>query len=160
MKCIFRRMIFPFILMLALWTVTTMAVDLTTQELLGVFEAERMAPYANAHLLEEAYEGKYSPISDPVFLIYILSIGIAVFGGGSLFAWWGVAKQHIAIASVPSIIGVAIIILPRRFVWNNSYLQEMQIALFLELFVYALCTGIGIFIAARYGKSLRKNGGS
>lgn len=159
MKSIFRRMILPFILMLALWTVTTMAADLTTQELLGVFEAERMAPYTNAHLLEEASEGKYSPISDPVFLIYVLSIGIAVFGGGSLLAWWGVAKQHIAIALVPSIIGVAIIILPRRFVWNDSYPQEMQTALLFELFVYALCVVLGILIAARYGKSLSKNGG-
>ncbi|WP_395005979.1 hypothetical protein [Undibacterium sp.] len=136
-----------------------MAVDLTTQELLGVFEAERMAPYTNAHLLEEASEGKYSPITDPVFLIYIFSIGIAVFGGGSLFAWWGVAKQQFAIASVPSVIGVSFIVLPLRFVWNDGYPQQMQIALFLELFVYALCAILGILIATRHGKLLHKNGG-
>jgi len=159
MKLIFRRLILPFILMLALWTIITMAIDLTTQELLGVLEAERMMPYTNAHLLEEASEGTYSPISDPVFLVYILLIGIAVFGGGSLFAWWGVAKQHIAIASVPSIIGISFIVFPLRFVWNVDYPREMQIALSLELFVYALSAALGMFIAARYGKSLHNNSG-
>ena len=145
MKLTLRRIVAPFVLLVALWNLVTMSVDIGTQIFIGVFEAERITPYSNVHLSEEAAEGIYSPLTDPVFILYISLVGIVAFGFSSFFAAWGASKQELILSAIPGIVGLLILLFPHRDIWFQSYPGSFRNALFIELIIYIACILFGLY---------------
>lgn len=63
------------------------AIALRGSELVfGVDVSERLAAFSNAHLLEEAFEGPYEPLDDPLFVGFSLAVALLAFGLPALLA--------------------------------------------------------------------------
>ena len=91
--------------------------------------AERLVPYANAHLLEEATEGLYKPWRDPVFLLGVIANTIVPVTIATFVA----ARLH---ARAPfAVIAVAVLafMLIDRHVFAAGFPLAVRIAFLLEL---------------------------
>ena len=82
-----RRFALPLVAVFVLALVVVVAFGTMTELLLGNWEAGRLFPFSNAHLLEEAAEGLYAPLSDPLFVLFSFAVAIGAFG---LSMFWGV----------------------------------------------------------------------
>src|SRR5262245_11123568 len=91
MNTVVRRFALP--LSAALLLAATAYVGLGTmgELILGNWEVGRLFPFSNAHLREEASEGLYAPLSDPLFVLFSLLVAICSFGP-SMF--WGALKAR------------------------------------------------------------------
>jgi hypothetical protein len=64
-------------------------------ELLLGQEAERLFPFSNAHLLEEALEGLYAPLADPLFVAFSLLVAICGFVPSMFWGGLRAAKSEV-----------------------------------------------------------------
>ena len=91
--------------------------------------AERLVPYANAHLLEEAAEGLYEPWRDPVFLLGVVANAVVPVTIATLVAARFDARAPFAVIAV----GVLAFILIDRHVFAPGFPQAVRIAFILEV---------------------------
>jgi hypothetical protein len=144
MNSIARRIALPFVAIVVLWVAVTLVATSSAEALLGIWFAERLTPFGNAHLLEEASEGSYSPITDPAFLLYAVALAAIVFGCASYFAAIGVPRAQRFYASIPSLTALLLLAWLLRYVWSASYPSPMRLAFIFQLgaCLVASCTGL------------------
>jgi hypothetical protein len=100
-----------------------------TEFVAGSEVAERLVPYANAHLLEEAAEGLYEPWRDPVFLLGVVANAVVPMTIATLVA----ARFH---ARAPfAVIGVGLLMpmLINGQVFAARFPLAVRVAFLLEL---------------------------
>lgn len=115
--------------LLAAGVVLSIVVWEATWSFAGWDVAERLVPYANAHLLEEATEGLYKPWRDPVFLLGVIANAVVPVTIATLVA----ARLH---ARAPfAVIAVAVLasMLIDRHVFAAGFPLAVRIAFLLEL---------------------------
>jgi len=100
-----------------------------TEFLAGWEVAERLVPYANAHLLEEAAEGLYQPWRDPVFLLGVVCNAAVPMTIATLVATRLHARAPFAVIAV----GVLTLILIDRHVLGGRFPFAIRVAFLLEL---------------------------
>jgi hypothetical protein len=116
----------------------------------GIGVSERIIPYSNAHILEEAYEGHYQPLTDPVFLGGALLIVLFAFGASSYVAvrWARVPLRAAVAGAVVATLGLAV---ARYQVFAENYPTSMRAAYVLQLVLY-IATSVAF---ARFGRSAK-----
>lgn len=149
MKIALRRIIAPFILMSVLWLIVVFALESCIEALVGPFQSERMTPFNNAHLLEEAAEGNYSPAADPVFLVSTALTALIAFGVATLFAAWQASRGQAVLAAIPSVVGISILILPAMLGRGENYPLAMQHAAIIAFVAYAVASLASLFVGIR-----------
>src|SRR5688572_2623058 len=96
--------------------------------------AERLSPYANAHLLEEAAEGRYAPASDPVFWAWRLLPTAVALTAGTFVAGRGSRAAAILLA----FLCVIVFAILHREMFRPHAPRPALVALYLELAVAAV----------------------
>jgi len=100
-----------------------------TEFLAGWDVAERLVPYANAHLLEEAAEGLYKPWRDPVFLLGVIVNVLVPVTIATLVA----ARLHARAPFAVIAVGVLTLMLIDRHVFASDFPVAVRIAFLLEV---------------------------
>jgi len=89
MNAVVRRFVLPLSAAVLLTPAACLALGMVGELILGNWEVGRLFPFSNAHLREEASEGLYAPLSDPVFVFFSLLVALCSFGP-SMF--WGALR--------------------------------------------------------------------
>jgi hypothetical protein len=89
MNVVLRRFVLPLSAAVFLAPVAYVALGTIGELLLGDWEVGRLFPFSNAHLLEEASEGLYAPLADPLFVLFSLLVATFSFVP-SMF--WGAVR--------------------------------------------------------------------
>ena len=154
MSIIVKRIVIPLAAIVALWMVVIPASSLSVEALFGIGVAERLTPFSNAHLLEEAAEGMYNPLADWLFVTFRAVVALIAFGLGTVIAAFGARRKELALAIVPSLAGVALMSLSLSYVWSESYPSTMRNAFVIDVL---MCIGASI-IGLAVGGSLKSRG--
>jgi len=123
-----RRVAVPTAAIVALWIACELLAARVVEVFVGPGAGERLMPFANAHLLEEAVEGEYAPVTDPVFLANTLLLAVVAFGAGSCLAGRGVPRVQRLYAAIPSLVTLVLLAWLFRHVWNAGYPSPMRVA--------------------------------
>jgi hypothetical protein len=129
--------------LLTAWVFLSVAVWQATALLAGWDVAERLVPYANAHLLEEAADGLYEPWRDPVFLFGVIANSVVPVAIATLVASRLHARAPLAVIGV----GVLALMVINRHVFASGFPLAVRIAFLLE--VCAVIAG-GLSTAAAF----------
>lgn len=113
MRTLIRRFALPLAAALLLAAAGFVLFGMVGEMMLGQ-EAERLFPFSNAHLLEEAMEGLYTPLSDPLFISFSLLIAICAFGPSMFWGALSAAKSEVWLVSLASLVGSALLALTLR----------------------------------------------
>ena len=105
-----RATIVGVVVLLTAWVFLSVAVWQATTLRAGWDVAERLVPYANAHLLEEAADGRYKPWRDPVFLFGVIANSVVPVTIATLVA----ARLHARAPFAVIAVGVLHGLRPRR----------------------------------------------
>lgn len=99
--------------------------------------------YKSAHLLEEASEGHYFPLTDPVFIYSATIISVITFGLGTFLTSKVLANFKWQFALFPAFVYIVTYIKVFSFIWFGNYPSSVQLALLFELvfFTSAACLG-------------------
>ena len=135
----------------ALWVAVGLVVGFSVEALFGYWLSERFRPFSNAHLLEEADEGLYSPVSDPAFLVHAVAIAVIVFGGSAYFLARGPFRSHPRRAVVASLVVIFALGGLWSYVWAEGYPVAMRWGVLFELASYTVASVAGVLIAVRRG---------
>ena len=109
--------------------------------------------YKSAHLLEEASEGHYFPLTDPVFIYSAIIIGTVSFGLGTFFTSKVLSNFKSQFALIPALIYIVTYVKVFSFVWFRNYPSSIQFALLFELVFFAVATYIG-YIFSKYNNEI------
>lgn len=136
----------------ALWMIVVLVLGFGTEVIFGDSAAERLTPFANSHLLEEAGEGSYSPLNDPLFIAYTMGTAIAVFGIPTFYL---ASRRYLSrrVAVVPAMVVVLIIAVLWRYVWAEGYPQPMRLGVLFELVSWCGASILAAAAATRWGRN-------
>jgi hypothetical protein len=154
MGVIVKRIVIPLAAIVVLWLVVILGSSLSIEALFGIGVAERLTPFSNAHLLEEAAEGTYNPLADWLFVTFRALVALVAFGLGTVIAAFGARRKELALAIVPSLAGIALMAVSLSYVWSESYPSTMRNAFLIEVL---MCIGASI-IGLAVGSSLKSRG--
>lgn len=144
-----RRFVRSFALLIVLWIVANVAIGYCLEIFLGEAVAERCDPFGNAHLLEDAEEGAYLPLSDPAFLLHALVLGAIVFGMPAYL----IARKVQGVTANQTLAPVFLALLTltwlHRYVWNAGYPVVMRQG-FVAYLCILLMMALAGFVLARH----------
>lgn len=146
----------PFAAITLLWLAVMIAVSIGLEVAFGHDVEERFSPFLNVHLMEEAFEGSYSPLTDAVFWIGAVFVGSLVFGSVAFFAAKQATQPRFWIA--PSLLAVGALGLQFHFIWNETYPLSMRVAFIGQLVLYVGCALVGHGLGARSVAGHSQNG--
>lgn len=150
LKNLMRRLVFPSLLMCALFVVISICAEFGVTYLLGGFEVGRISPYYNVHHSEELAQGLYSPFTDAIFVSYVLVNGMCTFGVSSLYASIGARREQLVIAAIPFITALLYLIFRHRdLLFTSDTHDAMFAAVLFELLTCFFSASIGIFLGYR-----------
>ena len=135
------------------WMFLSVVVWQATAFLAGWDVAERLVPYANAHLLEEAADGVYEPWRDPVFLFGVIANSVVPVAIATFVA----ARRHARAPFAVIAVGVLALMLINRHVFASGFPPAVRIAFLLE--VCAVIAG-GLVTAAAFRTNRPTNRGT
>jgi hypothetical protein len=141
-----------------LWLAVVIVVSIGLEVAFGHDVEKRFSPFLNVHLIEEASEGTYSPLTDAVFWICVVLVGSLVFGSVAFFVAKRETQPRFWVAVAPSLLAVAALALRFHFIWNESYPSSMRIAFICQLVIYVGCALVGLGLGARSIAGRGKNG--
>jgi hypothetical protein len=113
MRPLIRRFALPLAVALLLTPAAYVLFGILGEMILGP-EAERLFPFSNAHLLEEATEGLYAPLSDPLFVSFWLLVAICTFGPSMFWGAFKAAKSELWLVWMAALTGTALLALTLR----------------------------------------------
>jgi hypothetical protein len=149
MSVLVRRIILPFVAIAILWAALILVGSLSVEAIFGAGVSERMTPFSNVHLMEEALDGTYDPLSDWLFLAFRALVGLVAFGAGSAFAAVGAGGRQLAVAIIPALLGVALLASLLGYVWEEGYPHNMRMGLVVDLLMCAVGAAIGFAVGIR-----------
>lgn len=149
MKTLLRRIAMPLAAIALLWLTAMIAVSVSLEVAFGPDVQERFSPFLNVHLMEEALEGSYSPLTDAVFWACAILVGLLVFGSVAFFVAKRETQPRFWVAVAPSLLAVAALGLRFHFVWNETYPSSMRVAFVGQLVIYVTCALAGLGLGAR-----------
>lgn len=150
MRTMIRRFALPLAAALALAATAYVLFGIAGEMMLGQ-EAERLFPFSNAHLLEEAMEGIYSPLSDPLFLSFSLLIAICAFGPPMFWGALRAARSEVWLVWLATLVGSALLAVTLRPELSSDEPSSIYQA---ALFLPAACLvagGAGIWVSRVFG---------
>jgi hypothetical protein len=157
MRTLIRRFALPLAAALMLSAAAFVLFGMAGKMMLGQ-EAERLFPFSNAHLLEEAMEGVYSPLSDPLFLSFSFLIAICAFGPSMFWGALRAANPEVWLVLLATLVGSALLALILRPQLSSSEPSSIHHA---ALFLPAACGlagGAGIWLARLTNSSRHRYG--
>src|SRR5690349_18428156 len=80
LRTLLRRFVLPLAIVVVLAPLMHVVFGAVGEYILGSLNAERLFPFSNAHLREEALEGAYAPLGDPLFVMFSLLVALGAFG--------------------------------------------------------------------------------
>jgi hypothetical protein len=98
-------------------------------------------PFANAHLLEEALQGHYRPLSSVPFLVYVLVLSLVGFLVGVFIVSALLRLHHSYFRALLAVVPVAALALMLGFVFRPAYPEVVRTAAVVALVLF-LCSGI------------------
>ncbi len=123
----------------------------------GVNLTERLHPYANSHYLELAVEGSYSPLKDPIFLLYAFVVNFIPFCLISFVSENRFKHHYSPLIAISS--GFVVSYLTHFYLFRVTYPKQMFYGYAYELFIAVLAGVIGIFVGKESRFVTNKAGG-
>lgn len=148
MKVAIRRIVVPFVSIIVLWVVTTLVISFGFEIILGHEWAAGMTPFSSEHLVEEALEGNYSPLTDVAFIVHAILVGLVAFGLVTFITARREGRSHLLLAVLPALLVVGALALWFRFIWEENYPFSMRVAFVVQLMVFVGCAMAGFMLAA------------
>jgi hypothetical protein len=149
MSIVARRIILPFVSIVVLWAVVVLAVSFSVETLFGIGVSERLTPFSNVHLMEEASEGTYDPLADWLFLAFRAFVALAAFGVGTAFAAAGASGRQLLVAVVPAFLAIVLMLTLLSYAWDGSYPHTMRMAFFVDLLMCVGGSAAGLALGSR-----------
>ena len=117
----------------------------------GLNVAERLIPFANAHLLEEAVQGRYQPLLDPVFIGFTCIAALLAFGGTAAYVTKN--RRNGARIALVSVLGAGIaLVLWRYWIFASGYPWEMRWAFLAQVGMCVLFGVAAIAVGRQYSR--------
>ena len=157
MRTLIRRFALPLAAALLLTPAVYVLFGILSEMILGP-EAERLFPFSNAHLLEEAAEGLYAPLSDPLFVSFWLLVAICTFGPSMFWGAFRAAKSELWLVWMAALTGTALLALTLRPEFSSDAPPSISQS---PLFLLAACLvagGAGIWMSRVFGPVKRSAG--
>jgi hypothetical protein len=148
MRTLIRRFALPLAAALVLSAAAFVLFGIAGETMLGQ-EAELLFPFSNAHLLEEAMEGLYAPLSDPLFVSFSLLIAICAFGPSMFWGALRAAKSELWLVWLAALAGSGLLAITLHPELSSSEPSSIyQAALFLPV-ACLVAGGAGIRLATK-----------
>ena len=141
-----------------LWLAAVIAVSIGLEVAFGHDVEKRFSPFLNVHLMEEALEGTYSPLTDAVFWICAVLVGSLAFGAVAFIVAKRETQPRFWVGVAPTLLAVAALALRFHLIWNESYPSSMRIAFICQLIIYVGCALVGLGLGARSGAGRHQDG--
>jgi hypothetical protein len=126
---VIRGALIGVVVWLVSWVVLAFLVWEIVAVAVGREDAMRLVPYVNAHLLEEAVEGAYTPWRDPVFLLRLVANTVLPFGLAASVAVRSDRRAALAVFAV----GAAALISVNRHVFAAGFPDAVRAGFLMEL---------------------------
>jgi hypothetical protein len=151
MNIVLRRFALP--LSAALWLAASAYVllGMLGEVILGHWEVGRLFPFSNAHLREEASEGLYAPLSDPLFVLFAVLVAICSFGPSMFWGALRASRSELWIVWLAALTGVSLLAFTLGPELSSEAPSTISAA---ALFSLAACfgaSGFGIWLAMFVG---------
>jgi hypothetical protein len=153
MKAAFRQIVLPLAAIALLWLSVGIAVSIGLEVAFGHDVERRFSPFSDVHLIEEASDGNYSPLTDAVFWLCAVLVGSFAFGWVAFFVAKRESHLRFWAAVAPSLLAVAAVALRFHFIWGDSYPSSMRIAFVCQLLIYVGCALVGFGLGAHARRS-------
>jgi hypothetical protein len=140
MKPLVRRFALPLAAVVILSPAAFVALGTIGELILGNWEAGRLFPFSNAHLREEALEGVYSPLSDPLFVLFSLLVAGCAFGPAMFWGALRASKSELRFVWLATVTGTGLIALTFQSELSGRAPIPIVAAAF---FVLVACFGAG-----------------
>jgi hypothetical protein len=157
-KTMLRQIVLPLAATALLWSAVVIAVSIGLEVAFGHDVENRFSPLLNVHLIEQASEGSYSPLTDAVFWICSVLVGSLSFGWVAFFVAKRETQRSFWVAVAPSLFAMAGLALWFHSVWNESYPSSMRIAFIFQLVIYLACALVGLGLGTHAAAGRRENG--
>jgi hypothetical protein len=155
MNAVVRRFVLPLSAALLLATAAYVLLGIMGELILGNWEVGRLFPFSNAHLREEASEGLYAPLSDPLFVLFSVLVAICSFGPSMFWGALRAAKSELWFVWLAALIGVGLVAFTLGPELSSETPSSISTA---ALFSIAVCfgaSGAGIWFATLVGPVTR-----
>jgi FtsH-binding integral membrane protein len=155
MNVAIRRFALPLAAVVVLWIAAVITLGTLGELVFGSWEVGRLYPFSNSHLLEEASEGLYAPLSDPLFVLFSLAVAISAFG---LSMFWGalkVPRSQLWLVWLAALTGIGLLAVHLRSAFSSEAPASILAG---ALFVLAACFGAscaGVWLSVRDPSKVR-----
>ena len=124
--------------------------------ILGNWEVGRLFPFSNAHLLEEASEGLYAPLSDPLFVLFSLLVATCSFAPSMFWGALRASSSESRLVWSAALTGIGLLAFSLGSELSSQAAPSIRAA---ALFSLAVCFGasaVGIWFARSVGSATRR----
>ena len=146
MTVVLRRFALPLVVMIAIYVGFVFLV-LAAEDSGAYWLSERFMPLRKAHMLEEAIEGTFAPLRDPLFVAFQFVFAVFVFGFGAYIGARGASWKHASIVALAAVLAGALLIGDLLIV--DGMPGSIRAAAYVCAVIYLAATASGMALGVR-----------
>jgi hypothetical protein len=158
MNVVVRGFALPLAGIMALWVAAVVIGGTMVEAILGGWEVGRLFPFSNAHLLEEASEGLYAPLSDPLFVVFSLASAACAFGASMFWGAFNARKSESWLVWVAVLTGIGLVALYLRSALSSEAPTSISRAALFVLAACLLASAAGVWLSGFVSRATRGAG--
>ena len=155
MKVVIRRFALPLAAAVLLAPAAYVALGAVAELILGNWEVGRLFPFSNAHLLEEASEGSYVPVADPLFVGFTLLVAACSFSPSMFWGALRAPSSELRFVWLAALVGIGLMAFSLGPELSSRASPSIRGAALFSLGVCVGASAIGIWFARVIGSRTR-----